>query len=152
MSAAMDDATTYVTVSIADQIFGIEIGRVREVFTLEKLTTVPLSPPEVAGVLNLRGRIVTAIDMRTRLGLPPCADLSKAMAVGIEHKGEALALIVDRVGDVMPLAEAKRETKPVTLDPRWASVAEGVHRLDGGLLLILDVDHALEPSISALAA
>ncbi|MFD1704230.1 chemotaxis protein CheW [Methylopila henanensis] len=147
-----DDPITYVTVEVAGQLFGINIGRVREVFALERLTRVPLSPVEIAGVLNLRGRIVTAIDMRVRLGLTPKTIDEHTMAVGVDHKGEALALIVDRVGDVLALSASAREAKPATLDPRWAAVAEGVHRLDGELMLILDVERAVDSATLAQAA
>jgi purine-binding chemotaxis protein CheW len=145
------DETTYVTVEIAGQTFGVAIGRVREVFAPERLTRVPLAPREVSGVLNLRGRIVTAVDMRERLGLPAAAG-GRSMAIGIDHKSEAFALLVDGVGDVMALPDAQREAVPATLDPRWSGLAIGVHRLDGRLMLILDVDRALEPPAEAVAA
>ncbi|MBB3973573.1 chemotaxis protein CheW [Hansschlegelia beijingensis] len=143
---------SYVTVEVGGQIFGIAIERVREVFLPDRLTHVPLAPPDVAGVLNLRGRIVTAIDMRLRLSLPPRASDQRPMAIGIDHKQEAFALLVDSVGDVLDLCESQRETTPATLAPRWASVAECVHRLDGRLLLVLDVDRALEPPAAAAIA
>lgn len=147
-----DDAVTYVTVEVAGQMFGIPIGRVREVFAVERLTHVPLAPAEVSGVLNLRGRIVTAIDVRLRLGLPRQPAHDRTMAVGIDYKGEAFALMVDGVGDVLALGESRREETPPTLEARWANVTTGVHRLDGRLLLVLDVDHVLEPASAALAA
>lgn len=145
-----DDLTTYVTVEAAGQLFGVPIGRVREVFALEGLTRVPLAPPEVAGVLNLRGRIVTAIDMGVRLGLPRQAINDGAMALGVDVQGEAFALIVDAVGDVLALSDA--EPTPATLDPRWAKIANGVHRLDGRLLVVLDIDRVLESGATAIAA
>ena len=104
----------------------------------------PLAPPEIAGVLNLRGRIVTAIDMRRRLDLPPRADGKPPMAVGIELKGESYGLLIDAVGEVLKLGDATREANPVNLDPRLARVSGGVHRLDGQLMVILDVDRVLD--------
>src|ERR1043166_5306544 len=134
----------YVTVIIGGQLFGLPISRVQDVFLPERLTRVPLAPPEIAGVLNLRGRIVTAVDLRVRLGMPPRTDGRPPMAVGIELKGESYGLLIDSVGEVMRLANGTREANPVNLDARLARVSAGVHRLEGQLLVILDVDRVLE--------
>jgi purine-binding chemotaxis protein CheW len=142
----------YVTVMIGGQLFGLQISRVQDVFMPDRLTRVPLAPPEIAGVLNLRGRIVTTIDMRRRLGLPPRDDNKPSMAVGIELKGESYGLLIDTVGEVMKLSEATLEPNPVNLDPRLARVSGGVHRLDGQLMVILDVDYVLNGSAETLAA
>src|SRR3954466_16295133 len=85
----------YVTAMIGGELFGLPISRVQDVFMHDRLTRVPLAPPELAGVLNLRGRIVTTIDMRCRLGLPPRSDNKPSMAVGIELKGESYGLLID---------------------------------------------------------
>src|SRR3954468_11218878 len=90
----------YVTAMIGGQLFGLPISRVQDVFMPERLTRVPLAPGEIAGVLNLRGRVVTAIDMRRRLGLPPRQGSHAAMAVGIECNGESYGLLIDGVGEV----------------------------------------------------
>src|SRR6201989_2017469 len=95
----------YVTVLIGGQLFGLPISRVQDVFMPDRLTRVPLAPPENAGVVNLRGRIVTTMDMRRRLGLPPRDDNKPSMAVGIEQKGESYGLLIDTVGEVMKLGE-----------------------------------------------
>jgi len=116
------------------------------------MTRVPLSAPEIAGVLNLRGRIVTAIDMRRRLGLPPRTDDKPTMAVGIEMRGESYGLLIDTVGEVLKLGEETREANPVNLDSRLARVSGGVHRLDGQLMVILDVDQVLNTAAEPLAA
>lgn len=139
-----DMLVEYVTVMLADQLFGLPISRVQDVFMLERLTRVPLSQPEIAGVLNLRGRIVTAIDMRKRLGLPKRQDDKKPMAIGIESKGESYGLLIDQVGEVLKLDETVREPNPVNLDARLARVSAGVHRLEGQLLVVLDVDRVLD--------
>ena len=144
--------TEYVTVMIGDQLFGLPISRVQDVFMLDRMTRVPLSSPEIAGVLNLRGRIVTAIDMRCRLGLPKREDGRKPMAVGIEFKGESYGLLIDTVGEVLKLDDNARESNPVNLDVRLARVSAGVHRLDGQLLVVLDVDRILDMSTESLAA
>ena len=150
--AGSEQVTEYVTVMIGSQLFGLPISRVQDVFMPDRVTRVPLSAPEIAGVLNLRGRIVTAIDMRRRLGLPPRTDDKPSMAVGIELKGESYGLLIDTVGEVMKLGDATRESNPVNLDSRLARVSGGVHRLDGQLMVILDVDHVLNNNTESMAA
>jgi len=142
----------YVTVTLDDQLFGLPISRVQDVFVPDRLTRVPLAPPQIAGVLNLRGRIVTAIDMRCRLGLPARQDKVPAIAVGIELKGESYGLLVDAVGEVMKLAKDLCEAKPANIDARLAEVTAGVYRLDGQLLVVLDVDRIFDMSPESLAA
>jgi purine-binding chemotaxis protein CheW len=151
-NAANEHVIEYVTVMIGGQLFGLPISRVQDVFMPDRITRVPLSAPEIAGVLNLRGRIVTAIDMRRRLGLGPRTDDKPSMAVGIELKGESYGLLIDTVGEVMKLGEETREPNPVNLDGRLARVSGGVHRLDGQLMVILDVDHVLNTASEAMAA
>ena len=144
--------TEYVTVMIGGQLFGLPISRVQDVFMPERLTRVPLAGAEIAGVLNLRGRIVTMIDMRRRLGLPPRTDARARMAVGVELGAESYGLMIDSVGEVLKLDDATREPNPVNLDARWAGVSGGVHRLDGQLMVILDVDRVLDMANDAMAA
>jgi purine-binding chemotaxis protein CheW len=134
----------YVTVVIGGQLFGLPISRVQDVFMPERLTRVPLSSVEIAGVLNLRGRIVTVIDMRARLGLSKAEDSKPPMAVGVDLRGESYGLLIDQIGEVLRLSEEGREENPVNLDPRMAKFAGGVHRLDGQLMVVLDVDRVLE--------
>jgi purine-binding chemotaxis protein CheW len=151
-NAAGEQLIEYVTVMIGGQLFGLPISRVQDVFMPDRLTRVPLAPPEIAGVLNLRGRIVTTIDMRRRLGLPPRDDNKPSMAVGIELRSESYGLLIDTVGEVMKLGEDTLEPNPVNLDPRLARVSGGVHRLDGQLMVILDVDYVLNGAAETLAA
>jgi purine-binding chemotaxis protein CheW len=134
----------FVTVTIAGQLFGLPIMRVHDVFMPDSLTRVPLAPPDVAGVLNLRGRIVTAISMRRRLGLPAAGE-GTVMAVGVDYKGEAYGLVIDAVGEVLRLPDAAREANPANLDPVWAQISAGIYRLEGRLMVILDVDRVLDP-------
>ena len=123
--------TEYVTTMIGGQLFGLPISRVQDVFMPERLTRVPLASRDVAGVLNLRGRIVTAIDMRARLGLPKEETDRPPMAVGVELRGESYGLLIDSIGEVLKLPDEGREVNPVNLDPRMATMSAGVHRLDG---------------------
>jgi purine-binding chemotaxis protein CheW len=134
----------YVTAVIGGQLFGLPISRVQDVFMPERLTRVPLSSAEIAGVLNLRGRIVTVVDMRARLGLPKADDGKPPMAVGVDLRGESYGLLIDQIGEVLRLADDSREENPVNLDPRMTKLAGGVHRLDGQLMVVLDVDRVLE--------
>ena len=146
------NVTEYVTAWIGEQLFGLPIARVQDVFVVERLTGVPLAPPEVAGVLNLRGRIVTAVDMHQRLGLPPLRAGSAPMAIGVDLNGESYGLLIDAVGEVLKLADDTRESNPINLDRKLAGVAAGVHRLDGRLMVVLDVDRVLDLGAGAMAA
>ena len=138
------DAREYVTAMVAGEMIGLPILQVQDVFVPEGITRVPLAPPEIAGVINLRGRIVTVVDMRARLGLPKNDDGKPPMAVGVDQRGESYGLQIDTIGEVLRLSETSREENPVNLDPRMAKLAGGVHRLDGQLMVVLDVDRVLE--------
>src|SRR5258708_39134479 len=129
----LETPTEYVTATVGGQLFGLPIARVQDVFVLDRLTRVPLAAPEIAGVLNLRGRIVTAIDMRQRLGLAP-GEVRKRMAIGIEYKGESYGLLIDAIGEVLNLPADGREGNPVNLEARLARVSAGVHPLGDRLL------------------
>jgi purine-binding chemotaxis protein CheW len=142
----------YVTALIGGQLFGLPILRVQDVFAPERLTAVPLSPSEVAGVLNLRGRIVTLIDMRCRLGLGSREDGQQSMAIGVESRGESYGLLIDSVGEVLKLGNQSWEPNPSNLDARLASVSTGIYRLDSQLLMVLDVDRVLDITVKAAAA
>jgi purine-binding chemotaxis protein CheW len=142
----------YVTVTVGAQAFGVPIGRVQDVFLPERLTRVPLAPIEIAGLINLRGRIVTLIDMRRRLDLAPLGADARPMAVGVEQRGESYGLLVDAVGEVLRLSAESRDSNPLNLDPCWFRVAAGVHRLEDRLLVVLDVDKVLDVKVDALAA
>lgn len=145
------DMTEYVTVWIGEQLFGLPISRVQDVFMPDRLTQVPLASGEIAGVLNLRGRIVTAVDMRRRLGMPPAEQQQKPMAVGTEMQGESYGLLIDSVGEVLKLDDGTRESNPINVDRRLQRVSSGVHRLDGQLLVVLDVDRVLDLGQEAAA-
>ncbi len=144
-TGATDD---FVTVYVGETLFGLAIERVHDVFVPSGVTPVPLAPAEIVGLLNLRGRVVTAMSLRRRLGLPdaePETDgkASPKMAIGLEQGGETFALVVDGVGEVLKLGADSREAVPINLDPRFRNLATCVHRLDGRLLVILDVDALL---------
>ncbi|GJD81338.1 chemotaxis protein CheW [Methylobacterium gregans] len=143
-AAAKDGATQeFVTVFVGETMFGLAINRVHDVFIPTGITPVPLAPPEIVGLLNLRGRVVTAICLRRRLGMPRAQTQGAGMAIGLEQAGETFGLVVDGVGEVLKLGPDTHEAVPINLDARWRNLALGVHRLDGKLLVILDVDGLL---------
>jgi purine-binding chemotaxis protein CheW len=148
-----ENFSEYVTATVAGQRFGLPILRVQDVFVPDRLTRVPLAPPDVAGLINLRGRIVTLIDMRQRLGFAAAAlDGEPPMAIGIESRGESYGLLVDSVGEVLRLDDGRREANPVNLDPRLAGLSCGIHRLENQLLVLVDVDRVLSLGEKAIAA
>ncbi len=129
----------YVTMSIADQMFGIPVLTVQDVLGTQAITRVPLAPPEVAGSLNLRGRIVTAIDVRPRLGMAKRDEGKKPMSVVVEHDGELYSLLVNSVGEVLSLDTKDYQRNPPTLNPRLREFSDGIYRLNGSLLVVLSV-------------
>jgi purine-binding chemotaxis protein CheW len=144
-------AGQYITVRVHDQLFGLPIAAINEVFVPEQITRVKLAPREVAGVLNLRGRIATMVEMRALLGFPP-REAGALVAAGIEYRGEFYGLIIDAVGEVLTVDGLPRQPNPANIDPRWADIVAGVYRVSGELMLVLDVDRALGAIAPALAA
>lgn len=147
-----DGSRDFVTVTIADQPFGVPVLLVHDVLGPQKITRIPLAPPEVAGALNLRGRIVTAIDVRCRLGLKSHDNQQECMSVVVECGGELYSLIVDIVGEVLSMPNEAFEPNPSTLDPMWREVSVGIYRLQQQLLLVLDVDRLLDIGNKSQAA
>ena len=142
-SALADAAAMVLTLTVAGQLCGVPVLMVRDVLGLQAITRIPLAPPEVAGSLNLRGRIVTAIDLRTRLGLPPRQAGQPAMSVVVEVGGELYSLLADQVGEVLSPDPAGRSANPATLDEAWRGFSLGVHRLGDELLVLIDVERLM---------
>jgi purine-binding chemotaxis protein CheW len=140
---AVAEADLVLTLTVADQACGVPVLVVRDVLGPQSITPIPLAPTEIEGAMNLRGRIVTAIDLRRRLGLPPRPAGVQPMSIVVEDGAELYAMLADAVGDVVPLATADRAPNPPTLDPLWREVARGVHQRDGQLLILLDVEKLL---------
>jgi purine-binding chemotaxis protein CheW len=134
----------YVTMYIEGQLFGIPVLTVQDVLGPQKITRIPLAPREVAGSLNLRGRIVTSIDVRLRLGLAARPADARAMSVVVEMGGELYSLMVDQVGEVLSLPAASFERNPATLDQLWREFSAGIYRLENKLLVVLDVTKLLD--------
>ncbi|MCG8503860.1 MAG: chemotaxis protein CheW [Sphingomonadales bacterium] len=159
MTAPIDSGTSvmeasrsdFVTIRVAGQLLGLPVLAVHDVLNAQKITPIPVAPSFVAGVLNLRGRIVTAIDLRNRLGFPDREEGEKSMSVVVEHKGEPYSLLIDSVGEVLSLENEEFEKNPVTLDPRWREISVGIYRLDDELLAVIDVKRLLDFEVAAAA-
>jgi len=139
-----DSKSQFLTVSINNQIFGIPVLKVRDALKPVPITNIPLSKPEILGYMNLRGRIVTVIDVRKRLNQPAIENGEKQMFIVVEYKDELYSLLVDKVGDAKTIPYKGFEKVPSNLSPNWAQVSRGVFKLDEGLMLVLDIDSLLE--------
>ncbi len=146
-----NNSLDFVSMSVDGQLFGIPVLTVQDVLGPQRMTRVPLAPPEVAGSLNRRGRIVTAIDFRTRLGLGPRPEGEEGMNVVVEIGGEPYSLIVDTVGEVLSFSPDDREQTPASLDNVWRHIATGIYRLDDQLMVVLDVAKLLDMGQSEAA-
>lgn len=145
MTATLDTANEVVTFRVGTQWFGIPVLDVQEVINHQRVSRVPLAGPGIAGLLNLRGQIVTAIDMHQRLEISRAASES-LMNVVVCDGGELFALVVDEVGDVAAVSPQTLERLPVSLDGLWARICTGIVRWDQGVLAIIDVTRLLDES------
>jgi purine-binding chemotaxis protein CheW len=143
IAASNEDNQVLVTLTVGDQLCGVPVLAVRDILGEQVITRIPLAPPEIAGSLNLRGRIVTAIDLRRRLRLPPAPPGQPLMSIVAEQGGELYALLVDQVSEVLSLDVSMFERNPPTLQRSWAEFSTGIFRLDGRLLVVLDVSRLL---------
>ncbi len=138
------DEEQLVTMMVDDQLFGIPILVVQDIVEPDQITPVPLAPSAIAGVLNLRGRIVTVIDLRECLGAKPLEGDNKQMSVTVEYKGDLYTLLVDSIGDVRSLPRKSFDKPPATLDENLKRLCSGIFRLEGDLLVVLDVERILD--------
>jgi len=134
----------YSTFDVAGFYFGIDVLQVQEVLRYQRMTPVPLAPAVIEGLINLRGQIVTAMDMRQRLGLPPRADGETAMNVVVRTEEGVVSLLVDEIGDVVEAESSSFERPPENLDPAIRNLVRGIHKLKDRLLLVLDTDQTLK--------
>jgi purine-binding chemotaxis protein CheW len=136
----------YSTFYIDDLMFGIEVGTVQEIIRYQTMTPVPLASPIVRGLINLRGQIVTAIDLRRRLGLADRENEKEVppMNVVIRIQDEVISLLVDQIGDVIETDNIPFERAPETLDPVIKQVVSGIYKLDGKLLLTLNAEQTID--------
>jgi purine-binding chemotaxis protein CheW len=137
------DDRQFCTFYLDGNYFGIDVLQVQEVIRYQEMTRVPLAPAVVRGLINLRGQIVTAIDLRRRLGLPDRPDGERPVNVVVQTDDGAVSLLVDEIGDVLRVAEAAFEGPPETLRGPARDLIRGAYKLDGRLLLILDTERAV---------
>lgn len=139
----MTDDRQYCTFLLDGQPFGIDVMEVQEVVRHQEMTRVPLAPAVVRGLINLRGQIVTAIDLRRRLGLPDRAGGEPPVNVVVRTDDGAVSLLVDEIGDVLAVPAAAFEPPPETLRGPARGLIRGAYKLDGRLLLVLDTGRAV---------
>lgn len=139
-----EDEIGYLTFFVGEQMFGLPVLVVRDILKTPKLTRVPLASSHVRGVLNLRGKIITAINVRQCLGHSEPSPGNSSISIVVENQDEMYNLLVDRVGDVIWLTDDSFETTPQNLDPKWANLCPNLHRLDGSILLIMEIERLLE--------
>jgi len=147
----MADALAYCTFELNDSLFGVEVLEVQEVIRHQRMTSVPLAHKVVSGLINLRGQIVTAIDLRRRLGLPERANGKLPLNVVVRTDDGPVSLLVDEIGDVIEVDSATFEAPPETLEGVLRELVTGVYKLDGRLLQVLDVDRALRLPTNGVA-
>jgi purine-binding chemotaxis protein CheW len=134
----------YATFFVDGLFFGVDVLEVQEILREQTMTPVPLAPAEVEGLINLRGQIVTALDMRRRLGLAPRNTATAAMNVVIHTGGGAVSLLVDEIGDVIETGSAPLEPPPENLSSQTRDLIAGIFQLEERLLLLLNVDKTVQ--------
>jgi purine-binding chemotaxis protein CheW len=143
VSAVTAGGHEVVTMTVMKQPFGIPVDFVRDVLGAQTISRIPLAPEAIAGSINLRGRIVTVLDVRILLGFGRTESPERAMNVVIDHHGELYSLLVDQVGDVLSVEEQTIEALPQTLAPAWRTVSSGIVKLQDELVLLLIPDSLL---------
>jgi purine-binding chemotaxis protein CheW len=139
----MEHEQQYCTFYVAGHYFGLDVLRVQEVIRYQEMTRVPLAPPVVRGLINLRGQIVTALDLRRRLELEDRPADQLPVNVVVQTDDGAVSLLVDEIGDVLDVEEKLFELPPDTLTGAARELIRGAYKLDGRLMLLLDIDKAL---------
>lgn len=134
----------YSTFYVDGLLFGIRVLQVQEVFRYQEMTRVPLAPHVIEGLINLRGQIVTAIDMRRRLGLAPRSCDRSPMNMVVRSDDGAVSLLVDEIGDVLEMTQSSYEPPPVNMAPEQRALIDGVYKLEGKLLLVLNTERVLQ--------
>lgn len=147
----MSTEALYCTFELDDQLYGVSVDDAREVIMNQPRTPVPLAPPAVLGIMNIRGRVVSAIDMRTVLRLPEMARPAESINLIVRHQGEEVGLVVDRIGDVLTLDPQQRQAAPETLGAKERAFMDGVFQLDEALMLELDIHKVLEDELCTRA-
>ncbi|MCA8953085.1 MAG: chemotaxis protein CheW [Planctomycetes bacterium] len=148
----MTTASQFCTFYLDGALFAVEVDRVQEVLRYQDMTNVPLTSEVIEGLINLRGQIVTAIDLRRRLSLPARPAGSQPMNVVVRTEGDIVSLLVDEIGEVLEVPDDAFEHTPSTLQGPAKQLVQGVYKLDGSLLLLLDVQHTMQfdPNVEAI--
>lgn len=140
----MNSRKQFCTFYLNDMLFGIDVLKVQEIILPQEMTEVPLAAPAIRGLINLRGQVVTAIDLRTWLGFLPVANSEAAMNVVIRAEEDILSFLVDDIGDVVEPDEQSFESPPETLRENIRELINGVYKLEDQLLLVMDADRTFE--------
>ncbi len=136
------------TFNVEETLLAVEVCHVQEVLQEQPMTSVPLAPETVRGLINLRGQIVTAIDMRTRLGLGDGEEQrGELMNIVLQSTGHRVSILVDDIGDVLELEEELLELPPETLEPQLRAVVRAVYRKNQALMLVLDAERLLQVNL-----
>lgn len=143
-SQGRNTSEQFSTFVVANFFFGVDVLRVQEVLRYQQMTIVPQAPEVVEGLINLRGQIVTAIDMRRRLKLPPRPEDQLPMNIVVRTAEGAVSLLVDEIGDVLQMDESNYERPPENLDPAARDLIRGVYKLNDRLLFVLDEERTAD--------
>lgn len=141
----------FCTFYLDNLLFGVDLHDVQEVMCYLDITQIPLAPPVVEGLINLRGQIVTALNLRRQLELSPRSDEARPMSVVVRSDEGAISLLVDEVGDVIEVEDSTFEPPPETLQESMRSMIVGVYKLKDRLLHVLDTAKACEIKVAAEA-
>jgi purine-binding chemotaxis protein CheW len=144
-----EQARQYSTFYVGDLFFGIDVLNVQEVLRYQEMTKVPLAPDMIEGLINLRGQIVTAVDLRRRLNLKPRNEGHMPMNIVVRSEEGAVSLLVDEISDVLEVNADCYEPAPRNLPEEQRELIEGLYKLDGRLLLILNTQLVLEAKTNA---
>jgi purine-binding chemotaxis protein CheW len=140
----MAQTSQFCTFYLDKLLFGVELKGVQEVIRSLEMTKVPLAPEVVSGLINLRGQIVTAVDLRRRLELEPAPPGMRAMNVVVRSEDGAVSLLVDEIGDVVEVEESSFEAPPETMRGAVRTMILGIHKLDNRLMHVLDIEKACQ--------
>ena len=145
----MAESTSYCTFWLDGQRFGIEVLDVQEVLRTQSMTPVPLAPEAITGLINLRGQIITAIDLRQRLDLPPREDSASSVNIVVRTEEGPVSLLVDSIGGVLEVDRADYELPPETISGAGRDLIAGVYKVDGPLLHVLEVERVIGELVTA---
>jgi len=141
----------FCTFYLGDLFFGVQVKNVQEVFKYQEMTRIPLAHPVVRGLINLRGQIITAIDLRARLGMGELPEGQIPMNVVVRTEEGIVSLLVDEIAEVLEVTEDNFERPPDTIDEITRKLVTGVYKLENKLLLILDTEKTVRVGEEAMA-